>query len=148
MHIVILAEAIQLMPDGTLLLHIAIILLMIYVLNRTLFKPVNKILAEREEMARTGKGTAAEIMQKVEAGMSNYEQTLQQARTDGYHFIEQARAEASQQRQSAIESVREELARLVDENRARLNQQTAMARAVLEADARRIAAQLKNQILG
>jgi len=37
-------NSIQLVPDGTLLLHILIILVMVYVLNATLFKPINRIL--------------------------------------------------------------------------------------------------------
>ena len=44
-----LAEnSIQLVPDGTLILHVLIILVMVYVLNATLFKPINQILAARE----------------------------------------------------------------------------------------------------
>jgi len=39
-------NSIQLVPDGTLLLHILIILVMVYVLNATLFKPINQILAK------------------------------------------------------------------------------------------------------
>lgn len=148
MFFALFAESIQLMPDGTLFLHIAIILLMIYVLNRTLFKPVNKILAEREEMARTGKGTAAEIIKKVEAGLSNYEQTLRQARTEGYQLMENARAEATQQRQTALESVKDEVTQTVENNHAILNQQVTVARGTLETDARRIATQLRSQILG
>jgi len=148
MFFALFAESIQLMPDGTLFLHIAIILLMIYVLNRTLFRPVNKILAQREEMARTGKGTAAEIIKKVEAGMSSYEQTLREARGEGYQLMEGARAEATRQRQTAIDSVKDEIARTVESNRAVLNQQVASARGTLEQDARRIAMQLKSQILG
>ncbi len=45
-----LAEAsIQLVPDGTLLLHLLMVAVMVFVLNRTLLKPINKILAEREK---------------------------------------------------------------------------------------------------
>jgi F0F1-type ATP synthase membrane subunit b/b' len=40
-------NSIQLVPDGTLFLHIIIILLMVFVLNATLFKPINRILEER-----------------------------------------------------------------------------------------------------
>ena len=43
---------IQLVPDGTLILHVLIILVMVYVLNATLFKPINKILAARDERER------------------------------------------------------------------------------------------------
>ncbi|GAC1402242.1 MAG: hypothetical protein NVSMB56_17260 [Pyrinomonadaceae bacterium] len=136
------------MPDGTLFLHIAIILLMIYVLNRTLFKPINTILAQREEMARTGKGTAAEIIKNVEAAMTSYEQSLRQARTEGYQLMENARTEATQQRQTSLESVKNEIAQMVEGNHVILNQQVSTARGTLETDARRIATQLKSQILG
>ena len=44
-----LAEtSIQLVPDGTLLLHLLMVGVMVAVLNRTLLKPINQILAERE----------------------------------------------------------------------------------------------------
>lgn len=148
MFVALFAESIQLMPDGTLFLHIAIILLMIYILNRTLFKPINKILAQREEMARSGKGTAAEIIKKVEAGMTNYEQTLRQARTEGYQLMESERAEATRQRQTTLESVKKDITQMVENNHATLSQQVATARGTLETDARRIATQLKSQILG
>ena len=39
-----LAEAsIQLVPDGTLLLHLLMVAVMVFILNRTLLKPINQI---------------------------------------------------------------------------------------------------------
>ena len=35
-------DSIQLVPDGTLVLHVIIILVMVYVLNATLFKPIKR----------------------------------------------------------------------------------------------------------
>jgi F0F1-type ATP synthase membrane subunit b/b' len=40
---------IQLVPDGTILIHIALILLMIWLLNRTFFRPINRVIAAREK---------------------------------------------------------------------------------------------------
>ncbi len=54
-------NSIQLVPDGTLFLHIAIILVMVFVLNHTLFKPINRILEERERRTRGRTGEAREI---------------------------------------------------------------------------------------
>ena len=45
-------NSIQLVPDGTLILHVIIILVMVYVLNATLYKPINQILASREKRTR------------------------------------------------------------------------------------------------
>ena len=49
MHLLAFAESIQLFPDGTLFIHIGIILLMIWVLNRTLFRPINRVIESREK---------------------------------------------------------------------------------------------------
>ena len=50
-----LAEAsIQLVPDGTLLLHLLMVAVMVFILNRTLLKPINRILAERERQVEGG----------------------------------------------------------------------------------------------
>lgn len=140
-------ESIQLMPDGTLFVHIAIILLMIYVLNRTLFKPVNKILAAREEMIRRGGGAAADILQRVEEGISRYERSLRDARTEGYQLLERERAEASARRQAALESVREEIAQSISKQKDELNRQAEAARAVLNSEAQRLAARISAQVL-
>jgi F0F1-type ATP synthase membrane subunit b/b' len=46
---ILLETSIQLVPDGTLLLHLFLVVVMVFVLNRTLLKPINQILAEREK---------------------------------------------------------------------------------------------------
>ncbi len=45
-------SAIQLVPDGTLLFHLALIVVMVVLLNVTLLKPINRILEERERRTK------------------------------------------------------------------------------------------------
>ena len=56
MTILAFAESIQLVPDGTIVLHIAIIITMVFVLNKILFKPINSVLEERESRTRGRSG--------------------------------------------------------------------------------------------
>ena len=58
-------NSIQLVPDGTLILHVIIILVMVYVLNATLYKPINKILESREKRTRGRLSEAQEVMKGV-----------------------------------------------------------------------------------
>src|SRR5215212_7977134 len=98
-----LAEnSIQLVPDGTLFLHIAIILLMIFLLNATLFKPINRILEEREKRTRGRLGETGGILRRVEEGLSSYERTLREARAEGYRLMEQERTSAMSARQQQL----------------------------------------------
>src|SRR5258708_38507423 len=72
--------SIQLVRAGTLLLHILIILVMVHVLNATLFKPINRILEAREKRTRGRLTDAEEILRSVSEKLSQYERALRQAR--------------------------------------------------------------------
>lgn len=142
------AESIQLVPDGTLLLHIAIILLMVFVLNRTLFRPINRILEERERRTGESSGEARDILQRVEENISRYERSLREARAEGYRLLEQQRAGALGARQLKINSVREEVEQKIGGGKESIRVQTQDARATLEDEARRVAAEVGANILG
>jgi F-type H+-transporting ATPase subunit b len=140
-------NSIQLVPDGTLFLHIAIIVFMIYVLNATLFRPVNRVLAERERRTRGGTGEAQDILQRVANSMNRYERSLRDARTEGYRLLEQERARALLERQNQLNSLRAEIEATTEEQKSLLRSQSEEARALLEGDARRIASDISRQIL-
>jgi F-type H+-transporting ATPase subunit b len=140
-------NSIQLVPDGTLILHIAIILVMVFVLNATLFKPINRILEERERRTRGRSGEAQDILQRVEEKLAHYEHSLREARTEGYRLMEQQRAEAMSQRQLKLSAVRNEINQLIVEQKDVIRSQTQEVRAVLATDSRRIAAEIGAQIL-
>ena len=143
-----LAEnSIQLVPDGTLFLHIALILVMVFVLNHTLFKPINRILEEREKRTGGRSGEARGILRRVEEKTANYERSLREARAEGYRLMEQVRAEAMQERQSVLNTIRAEVDRLIMEQKEAIAAQTEEARATLGSDARRVAREIGERIL-
>src|ERR1051325_1122978 len=122
------AENPVLVPDGTIILHIIIILVMVYVLNATLFKPINRILEERERRTRGRSGEARGIIQQVEEKLAAYERSLREARSEGYRLMEKERAEAMRERQLKVEAVREEVSRLAGEEKSVISAQTEEAR--------------------
>lgn len=140
-------NSIQLVPDGTLFLHIAIILLMVFVLNNTLFKPINRILEERERRTRGRSGEAQDILQRVEEKAANYERSLREARAEGYRLMERERAEAMNERQAKLNALREEIGRSIEEEKELIRTQADEARQTLEADARRLALEIGSHIL-
>lgn len=145
--ILLAGDAIQLVPDGTLFLHIAIILLMIYVLNRTLFKPVNRILAEREQQTRGKLSSAQETMRDVEDKLTQYERSLREARAEGYRLLEQERVAALNERQNRLTAAREEIAQSIENEKRSIRAQATEAQATLGEDARRAAVEISAQLL-
>lgn len=99
MHTLAFAESIQLFPDGTIFIHVALILIMIWVLNRTLFRPVNKIIDEREA-AKGGAGGAAEkILSEVSEKEAGYNAAMLDTRSKGYELIEKEQKKAVEMRE-------------------------------------------------
>ena len=140
-------NSIQLVPDGTLVLHVLIILVMVYVLNATLFKPINSILAAREKRTRGRLTEAQEILKSVSEKLVEYERALRAARTEAYAFTEHERTGELQERQKKLDEMRAKLAASVASEKEAIQNQAEAARATLEADARRIAVEIGSRVL-
>jgi F-type H+-transporting ATPase subunit b len=142
-----LSESIQLVPDGTLVIHIAIVITMVFVLNRFLFKPVSRVLGEREARTHGRVSEARETIRRVTESLSRYESSLRQARAEGYSLLEQQQSEAYSERQRKLASMRKEVEGEIEEQKREIRSQADVARATLEDEAMRVAADISSQIL-
>ena len=97
---------VQLVPDGTIFIHIALILLMIWLLNRTFFRPINRVIASREQNKGGRFGEAEQILRSIEEKNARYNAAMLEARSKSYELIERERAAALAVRQSEIEAVK------------------------------------------
>jgi F-type H+-transporting ATPase subunit b len=140
-------NSIQLVPDGTLILHVIIILVMVFVLNATLYKPINRILEAREKRTRGRMSEAQEIMTDVSQKLVNYEKQLRQARADAYALSEQERTAAMQARQQKLNEVREQLSASIAKEKQVIAGQADDARASLEDESRKIASDISSRVL-
>lgn len=107
------AQTIQLVPDGTMFLHLVVVVVMVAILNRTLLNPINRILAERDEQIRSSK-TEREKLEAERAGkIEQYSATLRDARSDSYHLLERERAEALKRKDEQVRAAKEEISKTV-----------------------------------
>jgi len=139
--------SVQLVPDGTIFFHIALILVMIWVLNRTLFKPINRILEARAGQTGGRSGEARQILQEVDQKLSSYETSIREARAESFRAVEETRRTAVTNRQQQIDAVKEEAASLIEAEKADLNTQIARTRGELKTEARAIAERIGSQVL-
>ena len=140
-------SGIQLVPDGTILIHIALILLMIWVLNRTFFRPINRVLEARERNKGGRSSEAHEILKQVNEKTARYEAEMRQARSEGYNLIESERAAALAERQSRVEAVKSETERTISQEKDSIQKQSEEARAALAAEAQKMAEKISSNIL-
>lgn len=143
-----LAEAsIQLVPDGTLLLHLVMIFLMVFVLNRTLLKPINRILAEREKQIGGRLSEAQMLSAEAEEKMRNYKSALRDARTDGYKLLEKERVAGLKEKDEKVRKHREQLSQTVAKELDSIQKQQEKVKAELETQADSMGVLISSQIL-
>ena len=141
------AESIQLIPDGTILIHIAIIITMVFVLNRLLFRPVLRLLGEREARTHGRTDEARETIKRVGENISRYENSLRQARAEGYGLLEHQQSEANAERQRKVAEIRREVEGQLGVEKNEIQSQAERARATLLGEAERVAGEIKAQVL-
>jgi F-type H+-transporting ATPase subunit b len=141
------APSVQLLPDGSLLIHIALILLMIYVLNRTFFRPINRIIEARVKN-KGGRFTEAdEILNQVGEKQARYNVAMLEARNEGYQLIEKERAEALRRRETEINQAKEEVSATLAQEKEGLTRQTVQAREIIAREADEMAKKISANIL-
>lgn len=140
-------QEVRLIPDGTLIIHIALILAMIWVLNRTFFRPINRILDARDRSKGGRAGEAQEILRNIGEKQSRYDAAMLEARSQGYQLIEHERTQAVTSRLERVTAVKEEVSELSARENQELEQQTVAARAAIAAEAERMAERISRNIL-
>ena len=139
--------AVQLLPDFSMFVHMAIILIMIWILNRTFFRPINRIIEARVKN-KGGRYTEAEqILQDVSQKRANYNAELLEARNKGYELVERERMAAIEAREAELAGVREEVSNKLSTEKAQIVEQTGAARAEIAKQAETMADKITSNIL-
>jgi F-type H+-transporting ATPase subunit b len=144
-----LAEnSIQLVPDGTLLFHLALVVVMVVILNQTLLRPINKVLEERERRTGGKLSEAKQILLSAEEKARLWEQGLRQARNEAYRLLEKERAEALREREQRLVQMKGELSDVVGRQKSEILQQEKQAQTELAEEAKRLADLISSRVLG
>lgn len=133
--------------DGSFLFVFASILVLIFILNRTLFKPINQVLDERERLGVGRLAEARRMLASYEERLAGYEEKLRAARAESYLELESRRRQALAGRAEALETIKSEIASQVATAKAEIASQADLARRSLENDSRVMAATISAQIL-
>jgi F-type H+-transporting ATPase subunit b len=135
-------------PDGSLIFIIALFLLFVFVMNRLLFRPVGRVLDERQTLTEGATIEARAATRRYQARLAEYEATIRQARAESYRRLEQERAVALEERRRVIEDAKQKSSGEIEQAKSEIKQQAEGARAALETEARQIAAAISRTILG
>ena len=140
-------SSIQLFPDGTIFIHIALILIMIYVLNRTFFRPINAVLESRERQKGGRGGEAEDILTEVSKKQKEYEAAMLAARNESYELIETERTAALDSFQKTVSEAKAAAAKRIADEKASVTHQVSEAKVAIALEANKTADKIAANIL-
>jgi len=123
------------------------ILLLMVVLNAIFYKPVAKVLDERDEYIRGNLTQASEMLSKAEAITKKYEQDLARERKESQIIISSAQKEAQDIVAMEIKQAQKDTEQLVTEATNQLNSQKEKALKALEEQVTTLSDQIKTKLL-
>jgi F-type H+-transporting ATPase subunit b len=135
-------------PDGSLLFIIALFMLFVFVMNRLLFKPIGRVLDERQTLTEGATNEARAAARRYQARLAEYESTIRQARAESYRRLEQERAAALEERRRLIDDAKQKASGEIEQAKSEIMRQADGARAALETESRQIAATISRTVLG
>jgi F-type H+-transporting ATPase subunit b len=144
---VLLEAQIQLVPDGTLLLHLLMVVVMVFIVNRTLLKPINRILAEREKQIAGRLQEAEALAAETEQKRQKFNEALHAARVDGYNLLEKERADGLKEKDEKVRLYREQASREVAAQLDNIKRQEQSVKQELETQAASISSLISAQVL-
>jgi F-type H+-transporting ATPase subunit b len=135
-------------PDGSLVFVLFLFLILVFILNRILFRPVGRVLDERQTLTEGATNEARAARRTYDARLAEYEANIRQARAESYKRSEQERAAAVEERRHLIDEAKLHAHEQIEDAKREIEQQVVHARAALESESRQIAERISRTVLG
>jgi len=136
------------LPNLSVLWVIFFILVLTFVVDRLLLKPVLGVIRRREEAIESARELARRSASEAQAATAEFDRKTTAARAEMYREMDEMRRAALGHRAEIVAQTRAEAEAQVAEAITRLDAEAAEARRKLEADAQTLGAAAADRILG
>ena len=124
------------------------VLILMVVLNSILFKPIRRMLEEREAKMAELQAEAEKYERNAEQLVANYDKKLAEARAEGKSELEKLKGEAREEERQLLEAATKEAETKKSELMAELTGQIEAARKELQAQSDAFAVEVAQKLLG
>ena len=136
------------LPDLSVVWVIFFVLVLTVVLDRLLFKPLQRVMKQREDAIRSARELAERSATEARAAAAEFEQQTTAARAEIYKQMDEMRRVALAERTDILARTRADAEAEIAAAGARLQADADEARRRLEADAEALGAAAADRILG
>jgi F-type H+-transporting ATPase subunit b len=134
--------------DGTLILQIANFLVLLLILNMILFKPIRKILSQREEEMNSRRKTIDNYQGRVEQSEKDIEEGKVRARKEGYAAKETLKSQGLEEEKGILREAGAAVEQKLDGAKKEIEAKVSAAREALEGQIASFSEELAQKILG
>ncbi len=135
------------LPDLSVLWVIVSVLLCVFLLNTLVFKPLLRVMHERESAIESARALAAKAAHEARAATDEFEAKTAAARAEVYRGLEETRQQALAERGRLLEQTRQEAGAAVAEAAETLRAEAEAARARLVEEADRLGTDIAEKVL-
>ncbi len=136
------------LPDISVIWVVLAVLLLAVLLDRLLFKPLVRVMREREQAVRSAMDLANTAAAKAQNATAEFDARVTSARTDLYKQMDERRKVAEQYRSEVMAKTRAEVDESLATAKSTLDTQAAQAKAQLEKDADALGREIAQKVLG
>ncbi len=126
---------------------VVIVLLLHFYLKSMLFKPLEKVLAQRDAATKGAREAAQASLDLADKKAAEYEAAIRDARGEVYKDHEQARTQLLAQQQAGIVEARQRMDQMIKDARTQIEIEAAAARQGLSAQTSELADQITRTVL-
>ena len=136
------------LPNRSVVFVIFAVLLLAIVLDRVLFKPLLRVMRDRDTAIKSALQLAESATAKAQAARAEFDANVTAARTDLYRQMDERRKAAEGFRSELMTKTRADVDEQLARAKAELKAQTAQARARLDEDAEQLGRDIAAKVLG
>ncbi|MEN6320559.1 MAG: ATP synthase F0 subunit B [Syntrophaceae bacterium] len=134
--------------DYTLWIQMANFLILMFLLNALLYKPILGIIDKRKKQIQDTEEEIKRLNQSVEERMAAYEEKLRQAKMDAVEQKKEIIKEGTEQGKGFIDAAKNEVPGIMDKFYAEMNKEVEEARSILNNRSRKISVEIAEKLLG
>lgn len=134
--------------DYTFIIQMIDFLVLIFILNFLLYKPLLKILGKRQEQITASEEDVKNLNLTIEKRMAEYEAKIQKAKIEAMGQRNEILQEGAAKGKEIIDAARKDIAGMIEQFQQKLGAEMDQARGILHNQSRKISMEIAEKVLG
>lgn len=139
---------VNVIPDYTLFIQIVTFLILIYILNLLLYKPILAIIDRRKKQLEELENEIRLFKDSADKRAAEYDEKLKQAKTKASELKKEIIKEGDNQAKSIIDAGRNEIPLMTQEFQQKMDKEIQAARQILSSQSRKLSLEIAEKVLG